>query len=148
MSVFAPQKLQIFRATVDIGPSSASIISSWTRTQGFTLKDYQTNPCIHGIVRLGQFVYLYINKHIQCTVDWVTYTEHGIVQYSIELKLQAVLPLDISVPASLSGKIQQLMNRNLFILTLQQTFQHAHPGDLSISGMIGTAGNDGDSQSD
>ena len=148
MSVFLVPQLQVFRATVDIGPSSAAIVSSWTKGTPWSLKEYRTNPHIHGIVRLAQFAHTYKKKPITCTVDWITFQEDGLIQYNVELKLHHTENIGISALAAISEKIQTIMNTNLFVFKLQNFFQQAHPGDLSTSGITGSAGNDGDNQSD
>jgi len=148
MSVFLVPQTHCFRATVDIGPSSAAIVSSWTKEKQLSLQDYRTNPDIYGIVRLGQFAHLYKKKQIPCTVDWIVFKEDGTTQYNIELKIQHTTDIEITQMATISARVHSIMNTNSFVFKLQNIFQQAHPGELSTSGINGSAGKEGDIQSD
>ena len=148
MSVFLVPQIHCFRATVDVGPLSAAIVSSWTKEKQLSLKDYRTNPDIYGIVRLAQFTHVHKEKQIICTVDWIVFKEDGTMQYNIELKLQHHGDIEITQMATISARVHSIMNTNLFVFKLQNIFQQAHPGDLSTSGINGSAGKEGDIQSD
>ena len=93
-------------------------------------------------------MHIYKKKPISCIVDWIVFKEDGTTQYKIELKIQHTSDLEMMQMDTISEKVQTIMNTNLFVFKLQQIFQQAHPGDLSTSGITGSAGNDGDNQSD
>jgi hypothetical protein len=147
MSVFSAPKPQIFRATVATGPSSASIVSSWEKKHVLTYNDYKRSPHVCCIARIANFIHTFNGKECMCILDWLVLKETNAMQYSVELKLIHPSVIDIAM-LGITEKVNSMINKNLFVLKLQQLFQQAHPGDLSGSGISGNAGKEGDSQSD
>jgi len=147
MSVFLSPKIQTFRATVDIGPSLASIVSSWEKKAGLTYKDYRAGTQVCCIARIANFVQEYEGRDCRAVLDWIVLKDTTGLQYIMELKLIHTIEIDPN-KLNISETIQTMINKNLFVLRLQQLFQQAHPGDLSAVGISGSTGKEGDNQSD
>ena len=148
MSVISSRSIIAFKAPVTMGPSTVSMVGSWQMYSSNTLREYRFSPEYLAHVRLATWKHTIQETPVQTSLDWTARNENNEVLYTANLIFETTAVVTLEDLVGINTRVQTLLNKNKFILDLQKRFQQEHPGDWTVDGTEGSAGKDGESQSD